>query len=217
MRRMRKSLLAAALAAGLGLVQGEAAAQFNGFVFFGDSLTDAGFYGSRFTVNPGQVWAQDLGEHFGVTVTPVNQGGTDFAQGGQQVTMPSPLTPPGAPQRPLSTQIDELLQTTPNLNPNALYAVWIGANDIFVNLGEAAAGQITAAQLQANVATAAAQTLQQIARLRDAGAKTIMVFNLPDIGKTPAGLAEPTAPFSSLSSLFNSTLEAGLGPLNVNI
>jgi len=218
MRGMKKkSLLAVTLAAGLGLVQGEAAAQFNSFFFFGDSLTDAGFYGSRFTVNPGQVWAQDLGQRFGVTVAPVNQGGTDFAQGGQQVTMPSPLTPPGAPQRPLSTQIDELLAATPTLNPHALYAVWIGANDIFVNVEEAAAGQITPAQVQANVATAAAQTLQQIARLRDAGAKTIMVFNLPDISLTPDGRAAPTAPFSALSSLFNSTLQAGLSSLNVNI
>jgi outer membrane lipase/esterase len=213
----RKTLLAAALAVSLGMVQGEAAAQFNSFFFFGDSLTDAGFYGSRFTVNPGQVWAQDLGARFGVAVTPINMGGDDYAQGGQQVTQPSPLTPPGAPQRPLSTQIDELLAATPTLNPHALYSVWIGANDILVNVGEAAAGQITPAQVQANVVTAAAQTLQQIARLRDAGAKTIMVFNLPDIGKTPLGLAEPTAPFSSLSSLFNSTLEAGLGSLNVDI
>src|ERR1700676_1328016 len=155
MRGMQKTLLATALAAGMGLVQGEAAAQFNGFFFFGDSLTDAGFYGARFTVNPGLVWAQDLGAHYGVTVTPVNQGGFDFAQGGERVTQPSPLTAPGAPDRPLSTQIDELLHATPALNPNALYTVWIVANDIYVNVGAAAAGQITPAQVQANVVTAA--------------------------------------------------------------
>ena len=217
MRRMKKTVLASALAAGLGLAQGEAAAQFNGFFFFGDSLTDAGFYGARFTVNPGLVWAQDLGAHFGVTVTPVTQGGIDFAQGGERVTLPSPLTAPGAPQRPLSTQIDELLHATPTLNPNALYTVWIGANDIFVNVGAAAAGQITPAQVQANIVTAATQTLQQIARLRDAGARTIMVFNLPDIGQTPLGRSQPAAPFSALSSLFNSTLQAGLASLNVDI
>jgi len=214
---MTKSLLAAALAAGLGLAQGEAAAQFNGFVFLGDSLTDAGFYGARYTVNPGQVWAQDLGAHFGVTVTPVNQGGVDYAQAGQQVTLPSPDTPPGFPQRPLSTQIDELLQATPKLNPNALYTVWIGGNDIINNVFAAIAGQITPAQVQANVVTAAAQTLQQIARLRDAGAKTIMVFNLPDIGQIPLGRLAPTVPFSALSSLFDSTLQAGLGSLHVDI
>ena len=217
MRRLRKTVLASALAVGLGLAQGEAAAQFNGFFFFGDSLTDAGFYGARFTVNPGLVWAQDLGARYGVTVTPVNQGGIDFAQGGERVTLPSPLTAPGAPQRPLSTQIDELLHATPTLNPNALYTVWIGANDIFVNVGAAAAGQITPAQVQANIVIAATQTLQQIARLRDAGARTIMVFNLPDIGQTPFGRSQPAAPFSALSSLFNSTLQAGLASLNVDI
>ncbi|HEV3241584.1 MAG TPA: autotransporter domain-containing protein [Casimicrobiaceae bacterium] len=217
MRRLQKNLLATALAAALGMAQGEAAAQFNGFVFFGDSLTDAGFYGARFTVNPGLVWAQDLGGHFGVTVTSVATGGTDFAQGGERVTLPSPLTAPGAPDRPLSTQIDELLHATPALNPNALYTVWIGANDIFVNVGAAAAGQITPMQVQANVVTAATQTLQQIARLRDAGARTIMVFNLPDIGQTPLGRSQPAAPFSALSTLFNSTLQAGLASLHVDI
>ena len=217
MRRMHRSVLATALAAGLGLAHGEAAAQFNSFYFFGDSLTDAGFYGARFTVNPGQVWAQDLGAHFGVTVTPINQGGDDYAQGGERVTLPSPLVPAGAPDRPLSTQIDELLAATPTLNPHALYTVWIGANDIFVNVAAAGAGQITPAQLQANIITAAQQTLQQIARLRDAGARTIMVFNLPNIGQTPFGLANPEAPLTALSSLFNSTLEAGLGSLHVDI
>ncbi len=63
----------------------------------------------------------------------------------------------------------------------------------------AAAGQITPAQVQANVVTAATQTLQQIARLRDAGARTIMVFNLPDIGSTPLGRSQPTAPLTALS------------------
>jgi outer membrane lipase/esterase len=216
MRRMRKSLLVAALAAGLGLVQGEAAAQFNSFAFFGDSLTDAGLLGSRFTVNPGQVWAQDLGARFGVTVTPVTVGGDDFAEGGQRVTLPSPLIP-GAPDRPLSTQIDELLAATPTLNPHTLYTVWIGANDIFVNAQEALAGQITAAQAQGNIVTAGAQTLQQIARLRDAGAKTIMVFNLPDIGMTPFGRSTSPAQLTFLTNQFNSALEAGLGSLHVDI
>jgi outer membrane lipase/esterase len=217
MRKIRKTLLATALAAGLGLAQGEAAAQFNNFYFFGDSLTDAGFFGARFTVNPGLVWAQDFGARYGVTVTPVTQGGLDFAEGGQRVTQPSPLTPPGAPQRPVSTQIDELLRASPKLNPNALYSVWIGANDIFVNVAAAGAGQITAAQVQTNIVTAATDTLAQIARLRDAGARTVMVFNLPDIGQTPLGRATPSAPLSALTNLFNSTLQAGLTSLNVDI
>ncbi|HTR58935.1 MAG TPA: autotransporter domain-containing protein [Casimicrobiaceae bacterium] len=217
MRKMKKSVLASALAVALGTISGPAPAQFSGFYFMGDSLTDAGTYGARFTVNPGLVWAQDLGSKNGVTVTPWNQGGIDAAQGGQNVATPSPLTPAGAPQRPLSVQIDQLLQATPKLDANTLYTVWIGANDILVNVSAAAAGQLTKEQVQANIATAATQTLQQIARLRDAGARYVMVFNLPDIGKTPLGLANPAAPFSALSGLFNSTLQAGLASLNVNI
>ncbi len=214
---MKRTLLTSALAAGMGLVQGSASAQFNQFYFFGDSLTDAGVYGARFTVNPGLVWAQDLGNRYGITVTPSTQGGVDFAQGGARVTQPSPLIPPGAPQRSLSVQIDELLRATPTLNPSAVYAVWIGANDILVNVSAAGAGLISAAQVQANITMAATDTLAQIARLRDAGAKRIMVFNLPDIGNTPLGKSTPTAPFSALSGLYNSTLQAGLTSLNVDI
>ena len=217
MRSMKRTLLTSALAAGIALAHGSASAQFNQFYFLGDSLTDAGVYGARFTVNPGLVWAQDLGNRYGIAVTPSLQGGVDFAQGGARVTQPSPLIPTGAPQRSLSVQIDELLHATPTLNPNAVYTVWIGANDIFVNVSAAGAGLITAAQVQANVTTAATDTLAQIARLRDAGAKRIMVFNLPDIGKTPLGVSTPTAPFSALSGLFNSTLQAGITSLKVDI
>jgi outer membrane lipase/esterase len=214
---MKRTLLTSALAAGIALGHGSASAQFNQFYFFGDSLTDAGVYGARFTVNPGLVWAQDLGNRYGITVKPSTQGGVDFAQGGARVTQPSPLIPTGAPQRSVSVQIDQLLQATPTLNPNAVYAVWIGANDIFVNLSAAGAGLLTAAQVQANITTAATDTLAQIARLRDAGARRVMVFNLPDIGQTPLGKSAPGVPFSALSGLFNSTLQAGLSSLNVDI
>jgi outer membrane lipase/esterase len=217
MPRMRKGSVISALALTVLFAHGAAAAQFDSFYFLGDSLTDAGTYGARFTVNPGLVWAQDLGAKYGVTVTSWNQGGIDAAQGGENVATPSPVIPPGVPQRPLSVQIDQLLAATPRLDPHTLYTLWIGANDILVNVGAAAAGDLTPEQVQANISTAAVQTLQQIARLRDAGARTIMVFNLPDIGKTPFGLANPTAPFSALSTLFNSTLQAGLSSLGVNI
>src|SRR2546430_14588613 len=155
MRSMKRTLLSSALATGIALVHGSASAQFNQFYFFGDSLTDAGVYGARFTVNPGLVWAQDLGARYGVIVIPSTQGGIDFAQGGARVTQLSPLIPPGAPQRSMAVQISELLSASPILNPNALYAVWIGANDILVNVAAAGAGQITPAQVQANITPAA--------------------------------------------------------------
>src|SRR6266567_2902520 len=98
MRSVKRTLLSSALATGIALVHGSASAQFNQFFFLGDSLTDAGVYGARFTVNPGLVWAQDLGNRYGLTVTPSTQGGIDFDQGGASVTKKSPLITPGAPQ-----------------------------------------------------------------------------------------------------------------------
>lgn len=53
MRRLKKGILASAVALAFGSVSGQAAAQFSNFYFLGDSLTDAGTYGARFTVNPG--------------------------------------------------------------------------------------------------------------------------------------------------------------------
>ena len=80
MRRMKRTLLASALFVGLGLSYGEAAAQFSGFFFFGDSLSDAGSFKpvlppgtGKFTTNPGPIWAEVLAQRYGFTATPANQ------------------------------------------------------------------------------------------------------------------------------------------------
>ena len=159
MRTFQRTLLAGAVALALS---SSAAAQFQNVFVFGDSLSDAGYFGSRFTVNPGLVWAQDFGLNYGLAITPSNQNGTDYAQGGARVALPSAATPAGAPQRPLTTQSDELLKATPNLNPNAVYTVWIGANDLLQNLQAAGMGSITSAQAQANISLAALQTAGQL-------------------------------------------------------
>ena len=218
MPKFKRALLAGAIALA---VSAPASAQFNNLYFFGDSLTDAGIFGgARFTVNPGLIWAQDLGASYGFLIKPSNQGGTDYAQGGARVTLPSSSIIPGFPQRPVSTQIDELLSATPSLNRNALYSVWIGANDLQQILGAAGAGQITSTQAAANVALAATQTAQQVARLSAAGARYIVVTNLPDLGKTPGGQASGpanAAAASQLTGLFNSTLSSAIAQSGVQV
>ena len=216
MRVFKRTLLATAVTVALA-ASGAASAQFNNMVFLGDSLSDAGFYGARFTVNPGLVWTQNLGNAYGFAITPSNQGGTDYAQGGARVALPSAATPAGAPQRPVSTQITELLQKTPSLDQNTLYTVWVGGNDILQGLGEAGAGLITPAQLQANVAAAAGQTAQQLERLHAAGARYIMVSNLGNGQLTPQGIANPTVPIGALSNLYDSTLNAAVGQLGFEV
>jgi len=219
MRTFKRTLLSTAVALGL-VASGSAAAQFTNMYFLGDSLTDAGIYGgARFTVNPGLVWAQDLGNTYGLAITPSNQGGTDYAQGGARVALPG-STVPGFAQRPLNVQVDELLKATPALNPKAIYAVWMGANDVLQNLGAVAAGQISATQAAGNVGLAATQEAAQLARLRAAGAQFIVVANIPDVGKTPgvaAGGPVAVAGGSQLTGVYNSTLNAAMDQLGFQV
>lgn len=216
MRKFKSSLLAGAIALA---VSGSAAAQFSNAYFFGDSLTDAGSFKpvlppgtGLFTTNPGPVWAQAFGQYYGFAITPANQGGTDYAQGGARVSqLPGvPNSPPTATAVPVATQISQFLAKGP-ADPNAIYTVWAGANDLFTQLGLAQAGLITPADVQTNLATAATQLAAQVAILRNAGAQYIIVWNLPDVGKTPFGVGSgQSAQITALSAFYNSVLTAGL-------
>ncbi len=219
MATMKSTLRALVLATATLLAHGEAVGQFNQFYFFGDSLTDAGTFGARFTTNPGPVWAQVLAQRNGSTATPATQGGNDYAQGGARVTqLPGyPPIPPIASAVPISTQIQTYLASGP-INSKALYSVWGGGNDVFTQLAARQAGIINDSQLQANVGLAATQLAQQVGVLSAAGARYILVLNLPDIGRTPAFASTPqSASVSALTSFYNSTMSAGLDALHVNL
>lgn len=220
----RLRILAGALA--LALSGSAAAAQFDNVIVFGDSLSDNGnlsyalglpFAPSRFTTNPGQVAIEHVSDFYGITLTPSVTGGTDFAFGGAGVDNNSSAGPiPTIPQ-----QVQMYLGATGGkADPNALYSVWGGANDVFYNLGAAGAGAITPTQAQANIQTAAQTELGLIQQLGQAGAKRVIVFDLPDIGQTPSFLAQGaviSAQGTGASLLYNSTLNAGLAKAGVDI
>lgn len=221
MRIFTRTALATALALGLAA---PAMAQFSNVYFFGDSLTDMWSYKpvlppgtGMFTTNPGPVWAQPFAQSFGFSASPANQGGNDYAYGGARVTLSPgyPATAPTGAAVPVATQIQQLLAKGP-LDSNAIYSVWAGANDLFVQLSDVQSGAITAAQAQANLATAATQLAQQVGVLRAAGAQYILVGNIPDPGKTPAFAGTPVAgSVSALAGLFNSTLFAALNATDI--
>lgn len=211
---------------------------FNRMVVFGDSLSDDGnlwlsmmhtdictLQGCpsntimRFTTNPGQTGVENVGDYFGVPMTPSLAGGTDFAFGGAGVINNSPGTPAGIPTLP--TQLGMYLQATGGAaDPKALYAVWGGANDLFYNVALAQFGLLTPAQVQANLQTAAVTELGMIQTLGKSGARYVMVFNLPNIGLTPSALAagpQGAAQLAGLSLLYNNTLNSGLASTGVNI
>ncbi len=215
MRSFRPSLAAVAVA--LSLVSGASSAQFSTTYIFGDSLSDAGQYGARFTTNPGLTFPLYLAARYGLTATPSFTGGNDFAQGGARVNAPSPLVPAGAPNLSVAQQVSAFLAHGA-VDPNALYQIQGGANDFLVLSGQAQAGQITAAQVQAGVVQAATDLVTQVARLRAAGARFIVVYGLPDIGLTPASAAaNAQATGTAITNLFNSTLNGGIAAANLPV
>lgn len=224
--------LFAATAAGSASAQ-----QFSSTIVFGDSLSDDGYFRpfltslglpaplvsqlGRFTTSPGPVWSELITQYYGGTPAASNAGGNIFAQGGARVATDSSSTPPGAAQRPVSTQITEYLaRTGGTADPNALYAIWAGANDVIQSLQGAGAGTIPAASLPGIITTTANAEIAQIARLQAAGAKYIIVVGLPNIGGTPAFQAAgpaTAAGATQLSAGFNTALFTGLAASGIHV
>ena len=217
------------LFAAAGSVEAQAA-QFSNVYFFGDSLSDAGYYRGflaslglpasvvsqmgRFSTNPGPIWAELVAQYYGVAPAPSNAGGTIYAQGGARVALTPGITPPGQLERPIGAQITEYLGTHGNVaDPNALYSVWGGGNDFFVNSSMLQSGAITSAQFQANILAAATAEVQQVARLFQAGAQHVLVFINYDAAVTPAVAAMDPATRAGLTQLTvgaNTTVLTGL-------
>ncbi len=224
MRGFRPSLVAGAIA--LALCNGIASAQFSNVIYFGDSLTDSGYFKpvvppgtGLFTTNPGPVWSQLFSERFGTAAIPSNQpGGTNYAQGGAQTTI-LPGIPPVAPTAgatPIAAQVQNFLAKG-SVDPNAVYSVFGGGNDFFWQLGLLQAGQTTPAAVQASLGQSGVDLGKQVAILHAAGAGLVMAWNLPDLGRTPFAAASGQAPaISQLVSLFNNSLQATLNTVGGN-
>ncbi|GAA5176342.1 autotransporter domain-containing protein [Niveibacterium umoris] len=190
-----------------------AASDFNATVFFGDSLTDSGFFGSKWTTNPGNVWAENLAGQLGTSAVTAKPGttGTDYAQGGARVTTP-------AGQESMVQQLDRYLgDHGGKADSRTLYTVWGGNNDIFyaVTTFGTDANSITNYVLS----TTTEQTAM-IKKLLNAGAKYVLVPNLPDIGATPLGASVgPTnaALLTSLSDNYNKVLFGRIAAAGLNV
>lgn len=215
MSSLRRSIVAAALA--LVAAPPAAYAQFSGSYVFGDSLSDAGQYGARFTTNPGLTVPMYVSQAYGFNLTPSFYGGTDYAQGGARVNAPSPLIPPSAPNLSIADQVSLQLGKGP-LDHGALYQLWGGANDLLVLASEASAGAITPSDVQAQAVQAANDLVAQAARLQAAGARYLIVYNVPDMGLTPLAASQSAqASFTALSGLFNSTMNAGIAAAHLHV
>ncbi len=207
----------------LAPVAGPAPAQtFSDVVAFGDSLSDGGNFaalpesrrlgvppGSRFTTNPDPTAADLLARAFGADAGPSATGGQNRATGGACMDPQALCRYHAVPAVP--EQIDAYLASRGGrADGGALYTVWGGANDIrdaMLQTGDPA-------RAGAAAATAAAVAAGQSRRLKAAGARHIVVFNLPDIAHTPSALAAaaqlPLEVWTGLTRAYNDALAAGI-------
>jgi len=176
------------------------AANYSSTIFFGDSLSDAGTYAStvqlvypgtgKFTTNPGPVWSEDLAATLGTQAKPAVDGGTNYAAGGARVSKNPgfPYTTNFIAAAPaIRDQISSYLTSNGGrADANALFSVWAGANDLFALEDPAA----NTAYLADPLPQVAGELAAQIGRLKNAGARQVIVFNLPDIGATPGSIAD---------------------------
>ncbi|MBP6116686.1 MAG: autotransporter domain-containing protein [Neisseriaceae bacterium] len=155
---------------------------FNQIYVFGDSLSDGGNIG-RYTddgyKNP--LYNEYIAKYYGLTLTPSNEDGNNFAEGG------AVAVPEIRPDTNTQDQVQQYLQQNKGkADNNGLYIHWIGGNDLAAGLALATLeGPDVAEQLILQSATAASS---QVNDLVNAGANTIVVPTVPNIALTPAFL-----------------------------
>ncbi|MEW5857584.1 MAG: SGNH/GDSL hydrolase family protein [Cyanobacteriota bacterium] len=158
----------------LGFPNAVSAQNLNQIYVFGDSLSDVGnvleatngqyppsppYFQGRYSNGP--VWADYLASKLKLK----SSTETNFAYGGATTGNSRQITPG------LLAQIESFKATHSSANPKALYVVWAGANDYL-------RGATDSTVPINNLAIA-------VKSLSTAGAKNIVVVNLPDLGKLP--------------------------------
>jgi phospholipase/lecithinase/hemolysin len=166
--------------------------QISDLYIFGDALSDTGnlssatagafpsppFVNGRFSNGP--IWVDYLAAELGLNYNPSNNFAFAGATSGlNNVGDPRAVGDPGEQLRlpGLLTQVNGFISTTPNVHPNGLYTIWIGADDYL-------SGETDPTIPVSNIVTA-------IQALANAGARNILVPNLPDLSQLPDVLKFP--------------------------
>jgi outer membrane lipase/esterase len=234
---MKRSVLVSVFALVL-LIPGSAAlAGYSNLFVFGDSLSDSGNnavltpirttvpisgndFIPTFPYAPGrytnaQVWAQILAPSLGLSANPSLLGGSDYAFGGALTG----TTPPGGFPPSLEAQVGFFLsQYGPMIPGNALYVVE-GGGDNARNALEAIGGcggnaACVGGIIQSTTASFVGDIETIDSELEKAGAKNIVLWNVPNIGDTPAVLAAgPLASMlgTTIASTMNQALLGAIG------
>lgn len=213
------------------------AGPFSDLFIFGDSLSDTGNIATVFTVNglpfsppppsgdyvpsapylpfgvfsDGPVWATSFSASLGVSAAPSLLGGTNYAYGGAKTGVDGSPALGGVPFS-LKTQVNQFLGSYGAAPSDALYVVAGGSNNLrdaavaFAAAGSFAEQVAVVAAASSNFATDVGGIVDQ---LQAAGAQNIVVWNVGDLGLTPAAAAlGPVA--QGVSTLLATTMNDAL-------
>jgi|GEM_PF-432975 len=220
MKGRRMWAVACGLVAFLVAAIPSARAQYSHLVVFGDSLSDTGNFFlatqgllpaapyDRGRFSNGPLYADLLAEELGLSLEPSLEGGLNYAVAGA-TTRSHELGPAFS----LQSQVSGFLLASENVPPDALYVLFIGANDVRGALEEAAGDPVNGMAAAEQMVTLALQDIDQAVRdLAGAGVTHLVVPNLPDLGKTPVVMemdgSSPGA--SALASALTATFNNGL-------
>ncbi len=191
------------------------------------------YYQGRFSNGP--IYVDLLAQKLGLPpLTPSIGGGNNFAYGGARTdysvfdanapTPPGPGPYPAPPEAfPWSLKgeqkaFNDRIKTLNIKDPNGLYIVWSGSNDLADLIDLAANGQDVSAQLK-NAVDGIQSVINDFITI--AGARNILVPNIPDLGLVPIVLSNGTfvaGVATSLASTYNTLLNAMLDTfVGVNI
>lgn len=227
---LSKSMLAISLLMSVSAVasQAQAASQeketYSSVTFFGDSLTDGGYFkpvtksrgvqgAGQFTTNPDPSWATPFAEKLGhkaVANTRTSNGGqtldgNNYAIGGALAEEDTSQL--GMKILSSKNQLKNYMENK-TVDPDGLYVVWVGANDI---RGSDSNFNYDKPAAVNKIKTAAMSEIDVINTLSQAGAKYILVPNIPDLGLTPEAIeAQNKLVFPNENARENSTNAAKL-------
>jgi phospholipase/lecithinase/hemolysin len=225
---LRRWPLALASTAALALAPTGAAAQFSALYFLGDSFTDTGnvsafasIFGLTIPAPPyasgrysnGPLWAEYLADALGrgatatrpSDATATSKGGNNFALAGAKADGAGALP---LLETDLGTQLSWLLSRRGPIDPNGLYTMFTGGNDL------RSASLLADPAAQVDAAANAALNMGLVAyALGSMGAGTVLVPSLPDMGRLPDALNDPAraATLTGLTGIYNYVLDAMLG------
>jgi outer membrane lipase/esterase len=232
----RPILRLAAIASVLLATSAPAAAQFSSLTVFGDSLSDSGNnaliiganggqvisgngyipsqpYGSN-TYSNGATWVSSFAAGIGLPAgaAPSLAGGGNYAYGGARTTLDGAMA--GFPLS-ATTQVGGFLASAPPLLAGSgLVVIAIGGNDVRDTGSAVAADPANAISIIGAAAGAYATGVgNMVDALQARGAVNIVVWGVPDVGRTPAALAGGPAvagTATTISGAFNTALQTRL-------